>query len=659
MFLSHAKGSRLMIIGLLLGWFLGGSNLRGADPETSEAQIKELKAKAWNLRSLAPDSAFLYAHQALDLARSTQNTHQQSSCLYILTVLNFNSENYILALRTANENLNLCRQIDFQPGEANALDILGTIHLNLGNHLSALDFYLQELALLETNEELQKHIGSVYINLGSLYEVMELNPRALEYQQKAELFFAKQAQPDSNQLAILALNQANVALKMDNFDAAGNYMSLACSYFSQQENLHMLAKCANNEGLIALGQNRSSDALHAFREALNHLLETEEGHIEDQIRFLINLSQAYEQLNQKSASYRSAQEAYRLARDVASPAVMLEVHGRMKDFFARYGEADSALFHFQIADSLNQILFDQERENMLIIADFESEASKSKERLARTLIELGASEMQAKMLSVGLGILLLVLILIGWSFYQFRSRKKAQIELMAEREKNQAQLLQGMIQEQELKSISFIIEGQEKEKKRISEELHDGLGGTLAAVRISLDQFRRQLKDLPSQMLEDFDYALRLLREGTEDVRRISHDMGAVRLKHGGLVPALQDMCLNLARHQSFVAKMETEGLEMLRINSEIEFHLYRIAQELFQNVIKHAQASQIKLQLTNAGGRLHLYMWDDGKGFDPAKVSGGMGMENLRLRTQQLNGKLHIDSAPGKGTYTHISIPV
>lgn len=652
-------GGRLLIYSLLPIFLLLASTLRGDRPENTEAQLLFYKSSAWKLKSSHPDSAFIYAQKGLQLAREENQAHSQSTLLYILSALHFEAEDYAQALHFATENLTLCRQHQYYPQMGNALDILGTIYVNLGDHRAALDFYLQELELLENHADLSHNIGSVCINIASLYEKLGLLARSKGYLKRAKAFFQAQAEPDSSQLAILALNQSNLALHSDSLDQAEAFLLQAIPYFAQQQNLELLAKCANNTGLIALERNQFSVALVAFQEALAQVSEMEVPQQEDQIRYLINLSSVFEKLNQPEASYKMAREAFQRSRNLQNSASLQLVHERLKDYFLTHNLADSALVHFQLADSIREILLDQEREKMMVMADFEFEVSQHKQKLLQAQGALAASETLKGYLTLGLGILVLGLFLFGWSYYQFRQKKQTQIELMAERGKNQEQLLQGLLQGQELKSIGYIIEGQEQEKRRISEELHDGLGGTLAAVRISLDQFRRQLAGQPEVKLADFDYALNLLREATEDVRRISHDMGAVRLKHGGLVPALKDMCQNLSRHQRFVAKLETEGLETLRINGEVEFHLYRIAQELFQNVIKHAQANQIKLQLTHAGGRLHLYMWDDGRGFDPELVRQGMGMENLRLRTQQLNGKIHVDSAPGKGTYTHISIPV
>ncbi|MFK7920472.1 MAG: ATP-binding protein [Bacteroidia bacterium] len=632
-----------------------GPTLCGQSAE--QEALSNLVKHGWSLRGDDPQQAFTKIEKALETALSLGDEAQTARCFYMMAVLQHDLENYPPAFGYAESAKSQYQQNGSKPGLANALDLLANITLKSGDYLQSSKYYKQEIDLILATPSLNHLLASTYVNYATLFHDLGFNDYALEYFMKSERLLADTADFDRN---VLILDKAQVYLELNQFSKATELGSTAYDYFSSIDDQSLMANCLNVKGCIALFEERYSEATQLFSEALSLTLRDSTLDIEGRINYLVNLSKSYLGEKNNKAAYQAINKAYLLAQTkIKSPTSQLNCVQQLSEYYQSQGVLDSAMKYLNVSHELQFQIFDQNRELSVLLADTKLRKDENTRELAQKEVLLSEVKATQYYLYIGLAALGIILVVFGGAFWQYDQKKKTEIELMLEKEKNQAQLLEGVIKKQELKSISYIIEGQESEKKRVAEELHDGLGGTLAAVRISLEQFRRQLKSQESLDLQDFDYAFDLLREATEDVRRISHDMGAVRLKHGGLVTALEDMCRNLSRHQSFVASLDTEGIEMLRINSEVEFHLYRIAQELFQNIIKHANAKSVKIQLTNAGGRLHLYMWDDGNGFDVDAVADGMGMQNLKIRTQQLNGKIHIDSTIGKGTYTHISLPV
>lgn len=619
-----------------------------------EEALDNLLNQAWALSETAPAEARALISEALPTSERLQTDHLLAKCNYISAALFFGEAELQLAKIAAEKALPYYRKANLPKGVCNTYDLLANIARHQRDYPRAFHYYQEQINLIRQNPDLGGYLSSAYMAYSTLFQDMNLCRPALEYMTRAEQLLPAE---DVHSHSVNKLNQAQVYLELSQLRRAKDLIAEVEPYFRAQEDIKLVAKCRDVVANVALSEERFSDATILFSEALAIHLSSPSPSVEGRINYLVNLSKSYLGERKPKAAKQAVFEAYDLAQhqseDRNSLFVCVE---QIRDYYFHVESIDSALKYLTLATSIEEELFDINRQYALLAAEAEHDKAR---HLADKDKEILAVTDQKKLLHFGLGLLFLALLILGAAFWQYGQRKKAQVELMLEKEKNQEQLLQGMIKEQELQAIGYIIEGQENEKKRVAEELHDGLGGTLAAVRIALEQFRRRLKKEENLELEDFDYAFELLREATEDVRRISHDMGAVRLKHGGLVTALEDMCRNLSRHQTFVAKMETEGIEVLRINSEVEFHIYRIAQELFQNVIKHADAHEVRIQLTNAGGRLHLYMWDDGRGFAVETINEGMGMQNLRLRTQQLNGKIHIDSTPGKGTYTHISIPV
>ncbi|MEM6344072.1 MAG: sensor histidine kinase [Bacteroidota bacterium] len=619
--------------------------------------LSNLVSRAWHLRKSAPKQAFAKANQALITAENLAYPELIAKSLYVMATIKHIEEEYPRAHELGIRAKKQYEANQNTQGVANALDLLGSITLKAEDFKLAANYYQEEISLILKNPSLNHYLAEAYTNYASLYQDMGFYQYALDYYQRAEENWGEAA---SEQQFTTRLNIAQVYFELGDFAKAKKYATEAHTFFTELGDRTMMAKSLNLKGGIALSEERGLEATQWFSEALSLVLNEAHPSVELHIVYLVNLAKSYQLEQKPKAALQAINKAYLLAQtQLDNPQLKLKCSIQLHDYYQWQADIDSTLKYLSITRDLENQIYDHKKELSVLLADTKIKTEQATKDLEKKEIQLSEAKNTQSYLYMGLATLGLVLVLIGGAFWQYDQKKKTEMELMLEKEKNQAQVLEGIIKEQELKSIGYIIEGQESEKKRVSEELHDGLGGTLAAIRISLEQFRRHLKKHEDIEVADFDYAFDLLREATEDVRRISHDMGAVRLKHGGLVTALADMCRNFSRHQSFVATIDTEGIEMLRIPNEVEFHLYRIAQELFQNIIKHAQASSVKIQLTNAGGRLHLYMWDDGKGFDIEAVADGMGMQNLKIRTQKLNGKIHIDSTIGKGTYTHISLPV
>ncbi|MEL6588493.1 MAG: sensor histidine kinase [Bacteroidota bacterium] len=619
-----------------------------------EEALANLLNQAWALRETNPAEARALITEASPTSERLRADNLLAKCNYISAALFVDEGELQSAKQDAEKALRYYQKANLPAGVSRAYDLLGNIAKHQRDYPRAFHYYQEQINLIRETPSLTDYLPYAYMAYSTLFQDMNVCRPALDYMDRAENLLPVD---DLHSQSVNKLNQAHIYLELAQLRRARSLVAEAEPFFRELGDIEQIAKCRNVMANVALLEERFSDATILFSEALAVHLSDPSPSVEGRINYLVNLSRSYLGEAKVKAAGKAVFEAYNLAQNESEDLNSLFISVKqIRDYYFHIESLDSALKYMEQAANLEEELFNLNRQYALLAAEAEYDKTRHLADKDKEIIEVID---QKKRLYFGFGFLFLAFLVLGAAFWQYGQRKKAQVELMLEKEKNQEQLLQGMIKEQELQAIGYIIEGQEKEKKRVAEDLHDGLGGTLAAIRISLEQFRRRLIKEENLALEEFDYAFELLREATEDVRRISHDMGAVRLKHGGLVTALEDMCRNLSRHQTFVAKLETEGIEMLRINSEVEFHIYRIAQELFQNVIKHAAANEVRIQLTNAGGRLHLYMWDDGRGFVVETVHEGMGMQNLRLRTQQLNGKIHIDSTPGRGTYTHISIPV
>ena len=230
-------------------------------------------------------------------------------------------------------------------------------------------------------------------------------------------------------------------------------------------------------------------------------------------------------------------------------------------------------------------------------------------------------------------------------------RKKREKET---REKEQ------LIHEQELKSISAMLEGQETERKRIASDLHDRLGSMLSTVKLYFGLIEEQIDMQEEKNKEQYNKANFLLDEACEEVRKISHNLVSGELASFGLVSALTQMKSTIEDSGLIKINFFSFGMDA-RLGSAVEIALYTVVQELVNNILKHSKATEVTIQLNKVDNNLNIVVEDNGVGFDvvSARSKDGMGLKNQEIRIDKLNGSISIDSAKGKGTTTIIDIPV
>jgi signal transduction histidine kinase len=212
-----------------------------------------------------------------------------------------------------------------------------------------------------------------------------------------------------------------------------------------------------------------------------------------------------------------------------------------------------------------------------------------------------------------------------------------------------------LLKEQELVSIDAMIAGQEKERQRVANELHDDLGSLMATIKLHFDNSKVSKKD-PA-----LKNAQKLLEEAYQKVRGMAHSKNSGVMSDQGLLPAVKKMAQVITETNALEVVVEDFGMGD-RLENSLELNLFRMVQELVANAIKHAEASKVSIQLTQHEDNLNIIIEDNGKGFDRSKVDAsktGMGLTTIEKRVEHLEGNFTVDSILGKGTSILIDIPV
>ena len=197
-----------------------------------------------------------------------------------------------------------------------------------------------------------------------------------------------------------------------------------------------------------------------------------------------------------------------------------------------------------------------------------------------------------------------------------------------------------------------------EERNRLAREIHDTLAQGLTAISLQLESADALIDDSPARAKESLRKALDLARTNLEEARRSVLDLRAAPLLDRSLPDALRALAERIARDHGLPIAVRAQG-DVDRLPARVEAGVYRIAQEALNNVVRHAAARQVVVEVSRADGRFRIMIQDDGRGFDPQAASGGFGLVGMRERAHLLGGGLEVESAPGRGTRVILEVPV
>jgi signal transduction histidine kinase len=199
----------------------------------------------------------------------------------------------------------------------------------------------------------------------------------------------------------------------------------------------------------------------------------------------------------------------------------------------------------------------------------------------------------------------------------------------------------------------------ERDRQLLGYEIHDGVVQDLTAAAMYLEGAGREAQFASPEVQEKFVVALRLLRGGIAELRRLIRGAATVELTAGGLPAALERLAEKFRAEHALPVAVSSRA-EGLHLSASTQHLLLRIAQEALYNAWKHARAKSVQIDLAASGSQLELRITDDGLGFDPGLVPAGhVGLESIRERARVLGAHLKIDSSPGHGARVTVQLPL
>ncbi|MBO9563266.1 MAG: sensor histidine kinase [Niastella sp.] len=218
------------------------------------------------------------------------------------------------------------------------------------------------------------------------------------------------------------------------------------------------------------------------------------------------------------------------------------------------------------------------------------------------------------------------------------------------KQKLQQVKIEDLESEKQLAATEAVLKGEEQERARLAKDLHDGLGGMLSGIKHSLNAVKGTLAPDNAQV---FERNIDMLDSSIKEMRRVAHNMMPEALVKFGLDTALKDFCNDINQSGALQVTYHSIGMDNTELDRTTSITIYRIVQELLNNVIKHAETQNAIVQVSKNGNIISVTVEDDGKGFDTKILEhkGGIGWRNIQSRVDYLKGKLDIRSERGKGT--------
>lgn len=501
------------------------------------------------------------------------------------------------------------------------------------NYLNAIEFF----------EAMEDSINAAYLkmNIGLVFKSMDDYPKALAYYKEA--YHELSSLKDEFGVTTVTTNLASLYNEISQYDSAIYYGQQGLDGYAQLGHkaytmfpLEVIANANFELKNYTLSEEQ-------FLEALE--LSKANQFEEETFTISLGLSKLYLEQSKLKLAENYAKEAHALANKTGSLEDMADVN-KLSYLIAkkaqRFSESINYLEAYQLySDSLEGI------EKVQVIADLETkyQTAKKEQEIVNQQLDIAskASAIKTQRLQIftligGLVILILFLLIF---YTQFRSK--------------QQQKLQQALLEEKQRGFETVINATEKERSRISKDLHDGIGQQLSALKMALNKVSDEITD--ERQKANLELITSRFSKSAEEVRQISHQMMPHTLMENGLVEAIEDLLKSSFQFSEIKYQFEHHNVAR-RFQQNIEISLYRVLQEIINNIIKHAEASEVDIQLINNKGKLLLFAEDNGKGM--SKVStGGHGLLNIKSRLDMVAGTINYEASPSGGTALTISIPI
>lgn len=609
---------------------------------------------------------FIYMGQLDTALTHLNNSIKLADKLKIDTLIanNYINIGYIMFLQGKTDSaevlfdrsLKIYSSIPDSVGIAKAYNLLTILYKSTGDFEKAIEAALISSYLYKKFNKTQEYIRSL-INLGNIYEKLGEYDTAFSCYETLHRLSLKHNKPNQAltaliNMAVIDYNLGVEASSRDDLEMANiKYQRAKEGYqkaidISREKNdIQTLALCYTNMSKLYVKIEEFDEAIIASKDAIK--LSKEIGDINILIYAYKNLGICYNQIGDYHNAESALNQSLTLAQNARQKEEQEEILIGLSNVYENLGNYKYALEYQRKASVMRDSVMNEAKQSEIEKHKTNFEILHLKDQ--NEIKELDKKRMHAERnTTLGIGIFVVVTLLGLLIFLRMRVRKNRVIT---------AQKIQKLEDEKKLMAARSVLVGQEKERERIAQELHDGIGVLLSTASIHFSSAEAKADAKTSDMLKK---ANKLLKDAGKEVRQISHNMMPGVLSKFGLKEAIEDIFEDIEEAGDIDINLQlTCG--GVRLAENMEIMLFRVIQEMLNNTLKHAKASKISLLISKDDNELFVDYTDNGIGFDESKLpqEKSLGLSGIRSRIDYLGGTIELSSAPDKGTKYAIMIPV
>jgi len=592
-----------------------------------------------------PDSSAFYYKKGLAVARQLhylRGIAQFTS--YYLYILNQRGE-YAKGLHMVTQAAVIYRALKDEKNLGIAINNMGNQHHELGNFSAAAGYYLQAIALAEKTQHTVV-LPKLYNNVASIFLSLEDYKKSLQYASKAAALGRQQK--DTPRIASALVNLGYAQTKLGHLQQGeATFMEVIRLGRYLGDSTYVMDGYINS-GSIYSDQNQHQKALRQYEKTMA-ITDT---YPDQDYRLYAQLGYGQELLKTGQALRADSiiASTIALASKMQATDELRQTYLTAAEIKEALHQPAQALQYRKQYEALNDSLLGASTRKHVEQLEIAYQTAQKDKELAEKKLLLAEKDVQlewkAKWQAIFLLTIALLAVLATLIWLRYRARRKLH-----------AQQLQTIEKERTVQVLEALMQGEEKERVRLSKDLHDGVGGLLSAVKMHFSAIRHEqevLRDNPA-----YAHAVHLLDDAITDIRKTAHNLMPETLYRLGLGEALQAFCNNISYSGTLQVSFYSTG-EIGRFKPNFELSVYRIVQELVNNIIKHSRANEALVQLSQHDSLLAITVEDNGVGFNQQSAQQrGNGLTSLQSRIRALNGNIAIDAARGQGTTAYIEFDV
>lgn len=601
----------------------------------------------------------------------------------VLLLLAIAKEYQVSSLETArkyvDEAMQLSKQLNYPAGVMKSYRFHSYIYA-YQSKFDSLEFASRKVIDIAKQQKDSFNLGAAYFNIGTAKRFLHELDSAIQYMREGVRLLEGKGYISIESALYDGLQSLYMTLTQ--YDKAIMYGEKSVQIARQNNSMEDLSTSLNNLGLSYVETGRLPEAKRVYKEGLE--VARKIGYAQVEAMLLNNLSDIHLREGKFAEAYVNSNAVLEIQKNAQDSTTLMNTYQVLANYFLSEKNYEKASQYardvIEISDKIElpdgkssglgllaRIAFAQHKFAEGIQYQFQqhkvdeqifNESVKQKEASWRVRFETEKKDAQLQLQSATLdkrktwniilgGTVGFIMLLSLLSYRNYRTRQNLQQQRITELET-----------EKQLAATEAVLKGEEQERSRMAKDLHDGLGGMLSGIKYSLSNMKQNLIMTPDNA-QAFERSIDMLDTSIKEMRRVAHNMMPEALLKFGLDEALKDFCNDV--HNSGVIKVNYQsiGLEGAVIENTRAITIYRIVQELLNNSIKHAAASQAIVQLSKSADNISITVEDDGKGFDTAvlKSAKGMGWSNIQNRVEFLKGKMDVKSSAEKGTSVFIEI--